>query len=202
MSSQTSASPVPPSASAPVVAEAPKKSKKAAATTKPKPAKAAATKPKAKKSAAKPTPAHPSWKDIITECIVNSDDKRKGVSRNALKKYAEDQYKLSTPAHISQLNRALASGIETGIFVQPKGPSGCVKLAPKVSANASKENSKPVSKSSTAKKAVVKAKATPTKKPTTALKAKKAVVGKKVAPATKAAVKSTTKSRAPKKVAA
>ena len=33
--------------------------------------------------------------------------------------------------NLSQLNRAIASGTDGGIFVLPKGPSGKVKLAPK-----------------------------------------------------------------------
>jgi len=33
--------------------------------------------------------------------------------------------------NLSQLNRAITSGAEAGIFVLPKGPSGKVKLAPK-----------------------------------------------------------------------
>lgn len=37
--------------------------------------------------------------------------------------FAEDQYNLdATPAHISQLNRAIASGVEGGVFVLPKVP--------------------------------------------------------------------------------
>jgi histone H1/5 len=74
------------------------------------------------------------------ECIVATGG-RSGVSRIALKKvcvlltvllrltlmvgwqFAEDQYNLdATPAHISQLNRAIASGVEGGVFVLPKVP--------------------------------------------------------------------------------
>ncbi|KAJ7905313.1 hypothetical protein B0H14DRAFT_2490055 [Mycena olivaceomarginata] len=148
MSSATSASPspVPASASAPIDAPAKKvtrtkTTKTAAAATKVK--KTAA--PKKKVAAAKPV-SHPSWKDMIKECIVATGG-RSGVSRIALKKFAEDQYNLdATPAHISQLNRAIASGVEGGVFVLPKGPSGCVKLAPKTPRDASKENAKPASK--------------------------------------------------------
>lgn len=35
-------------------------------------------------------------------------------------KFAEDQYKLSSAANVSQLNRAIISGVEAGIFIQPK----------------------------------------------------------------------------------
>ena len=40
---------------------------------------------------------------------------------------------------MAQLNRAIASGTEGGLFLLPKGPSGKVKLAPKAKADASKE---------------------------------------------------------------
>lgn len=39
----------------------------------------------------------------------------------------------------SQLNRAISSGAELGIFHLPKGPSGKVKLPPKVKSNVLKE---------------------------------------------------------------
>lgn len=44
-----------------------------------------------------------------------------------------------TPANVSLLNRAIAHGESTNMFVLPKGPSGKVKLAPKDKASASKE---------------------------------------------------------------
>jgi histone H1/5 len=54
--------------------------------------------------------------------------------------YAEDTYHLDmTAANIYQLNRAITTGTESGTFVLPKGPSGKVKLAPKVRASAAKE---------------------------------------------------------------
>ncbi|KAJ7922580.1 hypothetical protein B0H13DRAFT_1456410, partial [Mycena leptocephala] len=99
--------------------------------------KPAAAKPK-KTAASKAAPVHPSWKDIIKECIATGEA-RSGVSRNAIKKFAEDKYKLSTPSHVSQLNRAIIHGVETGVFVQPKGPSGCVKIPPKRARTESKE---------------------------------------------------------------
>lgn len=47
------------------------------------------------------------------------------------------------------LNRAIAHGAEKGDFVLPKGPSGKVRLAPKVKANtSSKEVSIPHASSS------------------------------------------------------
>jgi histone H1/5 len=56
--------------------------------------------------------------------------------------YAEEKYQLDlSGTNIYQLNRAIATGVEGGIFVLPKGPSGKVKLAPKAkaAAGASKE---------------------------------------------------------------
>ena len=44
-----------------------------------------------------------------------------------------------TGLQTSQLNRAIASGAEQGMFSLPKGPSGKVKLAPKVKTNVLKE---------------------------------------------------------------
>ncbi|KAJ7489895.1 hypothetical protein B0H11DRAFT_2010868 [Mycena galericulata] len=201
-------SPAPASASTPIVASKTKTPSPAKATkkvSKPKATKAAApkaTKPKVTKKTA--APAHPPWKELIKECIATSDaPARQGVSRSAIKKYAEDQYKLTGAANVSQLNRAIVSGVEAGIFVQPKGPSGCVKLAPKVRSEASKENSKPVSKSAS-KPAAAKPKASTSKttagKKSTTIQAqdlpphpRRPVVGKKPA---------TTKKPVAKKVAA
>ncbi|KAJ7489889.1 hypothetical protein B0H11DRAFT_2010838 [Mycena galericulata] len=202
--------------SAPTKTPSPAKATKK--VSKPKATKAAA--PKATKSKTKKTaaPAHPPWKELIKECIATSDaPARQGVSRSAIKKYAEDQYKLTGAANVSQLNRAIVSGVEAGIFVQPKGPSGC----------ASKENSKPVSKSAS-KPAAAKPKASTSKttagkksttaKPKTAAAPKKVLAGKpkatttkkstvaaKRAPAKKAVVgkkPATTKKPVAKKVAA
>ena len=94
------------------------------------------------------------------DCIVDHpDEARQGVSRATIKKvdgvmlllcsmadddlfrqYAETKYRMDTSGtNLYQLNRAIASGAEKGTFVLPKGPSGKVKLAPKVRASASKE---------------------------------------------------------------
>ncbi|KAJ3763739.1 histone H1 [Lentinula raphanica] len=105
--------------------------KKAAATRKP-----TTTKPKAaaaKSKASAVSNSKPSWKEIIKECIVlHKEEARQGVSRSTIKKYAEEKYKLEMNAsHLSQLNRAITHGAETGMFMLPKGPSGKVKLPPK-----------------------------------------------------------------------
>ncbi|THU99330.1 hypothetical protein K435DRAFT_659269 [Dendrothele bispora CBS 962.96] len=112
----------------------PVEKKKRTAAAKPKSAtKATATKPKGKTVTSKAESGRPSWKDIIKECIaLNREDARTGVSRSTIKKYAEETYKIEvTGINLSQLNRAIISGSETGLFVLPKGPSGKVKLAPK-----------------------------------------------------------------------
>lgn len=57
-----------------------------------------------------------------------------------LRQFAETKYKVEvTGLALSQLNRAITHGAETGYFLLPKGPSGKVKLAPKAKASASKE---------------------------------------------------------------
>jgi hypothetical protein len=44
------------------------------------------------------------------------------VSRQLLKKFASDKYRLAaTPANISHLNHAISHGAEKGIFLLPKG---------------------------------------------------------------------------------
>lgn len=154
------------------------------ATTKPASKAKVPAKPKATKDVAKATATRPSWKDIIKECIVlRKEDVRQGVSRNTIKKYAEEAYKLEvTGTNLYQLNHAISTGAEKGIFVLPKGPSGKVKLAPS-KAGGSKENSKPPSaKVETVKKPVVKA--TPVVKKA-ALSTKKTLAGKKTTIASK-----------------
>jgi len=103
---------------------------------------------------AKPKGDHPSWKDIIRECIAaHPEEARSGVSRSTIKKFAEDRYGLEpTAANIAHLSRAIANG-EGEIFALPKGKSGKVKLY-KGSPSTTKENKKPVSarKSTTATK--------------------------------------------------
>merc|ERR1711981_1191784 len=81
-----------------------------------------------KKAAA---PAHASYQDMIKEAILALKE-RNGSSRQAIKKYVHANNKLdgiSDKAFTTQLNRAIASGSEKGVFSRPKGPSGPVKLA-------------------------------------------------------------------------
>lgn len=90
-------------------------------------------------------PTHPSWTEMITECIVTTPDgTQNGVSRPTLKKFVEFNYHLVMSATTtSQLNRAITTGTEKGNFVLPKGPSGKVKLAPEKTTGTPKENAKP-----------------------------------------------------------
>ncbi|KAF8061526.1 hypothetical protein FPV67DRAFT_283769 [Lyophyllum atratum] len=145
MSSNTSASPEPAQPAAPTTKA--RATRKPAVVKKPTVAKAK-TAPKSKTTTTKSTKAkpatssHPSWKDIVAECIAdNKEDARQGVSRSTIKKYAEDKYHLEpTAGNTYQLNRAITTGAESGIFALPKGPSGKIKLAPKTkSAGGAKE---------------------------------------------------------------
>ncbi|THH33026.1 hypothetical protein EUX98_g1168 [Antrodiella citrinella] len=178
--------------------------KKAVATTTATKAKVA--KPKTTKTAKAAAPAkasgsHPSWKDIIRECIAaHTSEARSGVSRSTIKKFAEEQYKLEMNGlQNSQLNRAITTGAEQGVFQLPKGPSGKVKLAPKVKTNVLKEqqNNQPVvakkpaaakAKEAAPAKPVTKKKATTAAKPAAKKTSTAKVVAKK-APAAKASAK-------------
>ncbi|KAI5985237.1 hypothetical protein EDC04DRAFT_2884549 [Pisolithus marmoratus] len=160
---------------------------------------ASATKSTPKKAATRPAPTHPSWIDMIKECITAStEDSRHGVSRPHIKKYVEETYRLPIGnAQNTQLARAIATGAEKGIFVLPKGISGRVKLPPKASraadTSASKENKpakatapKPTTKGRPAKTAS--AKATAARKPVP--KPKADATGTKKTAESKAATKS------------
>jgi histone H1/5 len=157
---------------------------------------------------------HPSWADMIRECIAaHPTEARSGVSRPTIKKYVELKYNIKIDATAaSQLNRAIAHGSEKGIFVLPKGPSGKVKLPPKSRPEHSKENieAAPAKKPS---KVVSKATASKPKpkavsKPSTVAKKAPApkVVKKRAAPARPASstrpTSSATKSRPSRKPAA
>ncbi|RMY34673.1 hypothetical protein D0864_16689 [Hortaea werneckii] len=121
---------------------------------------------------------------------------RNGSSRQAIKKYVHANNKLdgiSDKAFTTQLNRAIASGSEKGVFSRPKGPSGPVKLAQPSSKTAAPAAKTTTTKSTTAK-APAKAKSTTTKKaPAAKSTTKKTTTTKKAAPAKKAtATKATT----------
>ncbi|KIY51048.1 hypothetical protein FISHEDRAFT_71342 [Fistulina hepatica ATCC 64428] len=112
----------------------------------------------AAKSTAKIPATHPSWVDMIKECIAaHPDEARTGVSRPTIKKFVESKYDIDlSAAAASQLNRAIAAGSEKGTFVLPKGLSGKVKLAPKThKAEDAKENATPTTRKTVAKKSFV-----------------------------------------------
>ena len=57
---------------------------------------------------------------ILTPSPIS--DARTGVSRPQIKKYVETKYKIDlNPAASGQLNRAITSGSEKGVFFLPKG---------------------------------------------------------------------------------
>merc|ERR1712029_1061296 len=145
-----------------------------------------------KKAAA---PAHASYQDMIKEAILALKE-RNGSSRQAIKKYVHANNKLdgiSDKAFTTQLNRAIASGSEKGVFSRPKGPSGPVKLAQPSSKTAAPAAKTTTTKSTTAK-APTKAKSTTTKKaPAAKSTTKKTTTTTKKATTTKA---TTTKSTA------
>ncbi|ETW85454.1 hypothetical protein HETIRDRAFT_246587, partial [Heterobasidion irregulare TC 32-1] len=142
---------------------------------------------------------HPSWVDMVKECITaHPDDARHGVSRPTIKKFVEIKYKIyPNQTSNSQLARAITHGAEKGIFVLPKGPSGKIKLPPKGSSphETTKENTSagakaPISSAKASTKKVVPAKAQPTG---AAMKKKMAAV--KATPSAKPGVKKTYTSR-------
>lgn len=160
-----------------------------------------------------------SYKDMITDAIVSLKE-RNGSSRQALKKYIQSNHSI-TVNFDNHFNNALKKGVMAGIFAQPKGPSGPVKIVKtkpepaakkekivKVAKPTKKVAKKPVgSKGKKELKAAPKKATTTLKKATKATKAatpKKAVKGnttvKKAAPkkVTKAAPKKTTKKAAKK----
>ncbi|OJJ61346.1 hypothetical protein ASPSYDRAFT_825188 [Aspergillus sydowii CBS 593.65] len=89
---------------------------------------------------------------MIKVAILNLKE-RNGSSRQSIKKYVQANNKLapaSQNAFDSQFNKAIKVGVEKGDFLQPKGPSGPVKLAKKEAAP--KPAAKPAAKKPTATK--------------------------------------------------
>ncbi|KAJ7219128.1 hypothetical protein GGX14DRAFT_695373 [Mycena pura] len=172
-----------------------------------KPASPSKTSKKATSKTAKPTPSHPTWVDMIKECITaHPEDARQGVSRPQIKKFVETKYKLSIgTAQNTQLSKALATGSEKNFFVLPKGPSGRVKLAPKAKsadASATKENKPTKAKPKTTKTAPAKATTTkkaPTKSTTRPAQKKPTVSKKKTTTAKPKPSTTTVKKAAPAK---
>lgn len=82
------------------------------ATTK----KAATTVKKTVSSAAKTTAAHPPFATMISEAITSLKD-RSGSSRQAIKKYITENYKVNETLFTKAFNRYLKDGIDSGTFI-------------------------------------------------------------------------------------
>lgn len=141
--------------------------------------KGGSAKAKAAKVAKVVIPPHRPWREIISvrqrrvdqpflpliifhlqECIASHpDEARIGVSRQVIKKYAEDVYHLDSTAkaNVGALTRAINAGVASRIFNLPKGISGKIKLSN--------------DKSNAKYKAIVKATKTPTVRTAKASKA-------------------------------
>lgn len=133
---------------------------------------------------------------------------RNGSSRQALKKYVQSNYDIKAANFDSLFNTALRKGVEVGDFLQPKGPSGPVKVAKKEKAlpkpaKVTKPKAAPAKKATTTKKAAPAKKAAVSKPKTVTKKAaapaKKAVAKKAAAPKKAATTSKVTKKAAPKK---
>merc|ERR1712036_146179 len=139
-----------------------------------------------KKSAA--APQHGSYQDMIKVAIMTLKE-RNGSSRQAIKKYIKANNNLGNTtdnAFTAHINKALKTGVDSGVFAQPKGASGPVKLA---KPSADKEPAAAPKKTTAAKKTAA------PKKTTTKAAPKKTATAKKAA-APKAASKKTTKPKA------
>ncbi|KAJ9107823.1 hypothetical protein QFC19_002729 [Naganishia cerealis] len=166
-------------------------------------------------SALKAKAAHPSFQEMIKECVQSStEDSRHGVSRPQIKKFLADKFKvdMSSQSNTTHLNKAIAKGAESGIFELPKGIGGRVKLVKKVKASTNNKESEPLQNAPPAKKAPVAAKkpvaakeapkkAAPTKAAPKKAAAKPAAAPKKAAPAKKTAAASKPKTAATGKTA-
>ncbi|GMG22249.1 unnamed protein product [Ambrosiozyma monospora] len=139
-----------------------------------------------------------SYKDLIIGAIQTLKE-RNGSSRQAVKKYIQANADVNGSNFDGQFNLAIKRGVAAGYFVQPKGPSGPIKLdkSHKTFVDATKAKKAAAKKAAAPKKAPKKAVGT---KPATAKKAapKKAATTTATATATK---KTTTTKAAPKKAA-
>jgi len=137
---------------------------------------------------------HPSFEEIIRECIRESkEDRREGVSRPTIKKFMESRYGLEmTSLTVANINRAILKGQEKGVFELPKGPSGKVKLA---KAAEDKENEAPVGKATSRVAAMHKAQAKREREAARAAARAAAPKAKKPAPKPAPALKNSTNAR-------
>ncbi|OWB56136.1 hypothetical protein B5S28_g2027 [[Candida] boidinii] len=148
-------------------------------------------------------PPKKTYKELIITAITTLKE-RNGSSRQAIKKYIQSNFPITNSNFDSQFNLALKKGVVSGHFIQPKGPSGPVKL----NKETLKSEKKPVKKAAPKKAAAPKksapkktaAKKETTKKTTKKAAPKKAATKKTTAKVTKpAAKKASTKKVAPKK---
>ncbi|VEU20273.1 DEKNAAC101193 [Brettanomyces naardenensis] len=156
------------------------------------------------------------YKDMIVSAVSGLKE-RNGSSRQALKKYIQSNFDVAAGNFDSQFNLAIKRGVSGDYFVQPKGPSGPIKLNKAIVGHKKSTPAKkvaPAKKASAAKKAVKKetttkksasSKKTVSKKVVKKVAAKRApkkAVGTKKAPAkksSKSAKKVTSKKPAAKK---
>ncbi|KAI0390504.1 hypothetical protein F5Y17DRAFT_444397 [Xylariaceae sp. FL0594] len=163
--------------------------------------------PKKTDAAPKAKSSHASYQDMITDAIIALKD-RTGSSRQSLKKYVRANNTITATDKMfdALFNKALKSGVDKGIFEQPKGPSGTTKLSKKNKPAAKPAAKKEQEAKETGEKEVKKAapkkegakKATTTKKAAAPKKEKEATEKKPAAKKEKAVAP---KKAAPKKAA-
>ncbi|KAJ3188612.1 hypothetical protein HDU85_004326 [Gaertneriomyces sp. JEL0708] len=166
-----------------------------------------------KKRQARKQASHPQYKEMVAQAIINLKE-RSGSSRTMIKKYIHSNFSGLTDSADKLIKAAIKKGVESGEFVQPKGPSGTVKLADPDKKKAAKTSEKKDEKKSSDKKAATaagsraktsskrstsKAASTPTAKATAT---KKSAANKKAAPKKAVAKKAAPKKAAPKKTTA
>lgn len=166
---------------------------------------AAATSVKRASKKSSKSASHPPYKDMIVSAVITLKD-RNGSSRQGIKKWILSKHGNVSDKFDSMLNQAIRRGVENGDFIQPKGPSGPLKLNKSGSTPSTRRTSKPASDKTTTSSRVSKStpaakKKSASVKKTSASKAKTASVTKRVskAPAkSKRTSGAATTSRAPK----
>ncbi|TPX30470.1 hypothetical protein SeMB42_g07917 [Synchytrium endobioticum] len=79
-------------------------------------------------SSKKHVAVHPPFKKMVEEAIIALNE-RNGSSRQVVKKYVLANYTVKNDAAtISNINAAIRKGVDEGVFAQPKGSSGPIKL--------------------------------------------------------------------------
>ncbi|KAI9206109.1 protein HIL-5 [Polychytrium aggregatum] len=161
---------------------------------------AATTKSTKPKASAKKVADHPTYLEMVRAAIVNLKE-RGGSSRQAIKKYIHESYKGLSENADKLINTAIKSGVDKGVFVQPKGASGPLKLKKKETEEKPEKAPKKAAgeKKAAPKKAAAKVAAVKKQKDAPKKAVKKAAGEKKAAAPKKAAAE---KKAAPKKAAA